>query len=96
VNLFCRFAHAQDGKVYNAGSARQFDLLESTTIELPNYGVLTRSALFPGLAALECGAGLPSPSAGYLIPGSVTEMCAMKNEADLYEHIRFSLLRGQA
>ncbi len=88
------FAHARDGRVYNAaallGNSRVLGIY--CKIELPNYGVFDEKRyFFPGLGCFVfeirgCRISV-TICEDIWIPGSVTEMCAMKNGADIVLNI---------
>ncbi|MGB6064880.1 MAG: NAD+ synthase [Desulfomonilaceae bacterium] len=88
------FAHGREGRVYNAAA-----LLGNSSvlgiyykIELPNYGVFDEKRyFFPGLGCFVfeirgCRISV-TICEDIWIPGSVTEMCAMKNGADIVLNI---------
>jgi NAD+ synthase (glutamine-hydrolysing) len=94
IGVLVGFAHAQDGKVYNAAALLgNSDLLGIYhKIELPNYGVFDEKRyFFPGLGCFVFemrGSRIAVTICEDIwIPGSVTEMCAMKNEADIVLNI---------
>ena len=94
IAVLVGFAHAQDGKVYNAAALLgNSDLLGIYhKIELPNYGVFDEKRyFFPGLGCFVFemrGSRIAVTICEDIwIPGSVTEMCAMKNEADIVLNI---------
>jgi len=94
IAVLVGFAHAQDGKVHNAAALLgNSDLLGVYhKIELPNYGVFDEKRyFFPGLGCFVFemrGSRIAVTICEDIwIPGSVTEMCAMKNEADIVLNI---------
>jgi NAD+ synthase (glutamine-hydrolysing) len=94
IAVLVGFAHAQDGKVYNAAALLgNSDLLGIYhKIELPNYGVFDEKRyFFPGLGCFVFemrGRRIAVTICEDIwIPGSVTEMCAMNNEADIVLNI---------
>jgi NAD+ synthase (glutamine-hydrolysing) len=90
IAVLVGFAHVQDGKVYNAAALLgNSDLLGVYhKIELPNYGVFDEKRYFsPGLGCFVfemLGSRVAVTICEDIwIPGSVAEMCAMKNQADI-------------
>jgi NAD+ synthase (glutamine-hydrolysing) len=94
IAVLVGFAHAQDGKIYNAAALLgNSDLLGVYhKIELPNYGVFDEKRyFFPGLGCFVFemrGSRIAVTICEDIwISGSVVEMCAMKNEADIVLNI---------
>jgi NAD+ synthase (glutamine-hydrolysing) len=90
IAVLVGLAHAQDGKVFNAAALLgNSDLVGIYhKIELPNYGVFDEKRyFFPGLGCFVfemLGSRIAITICEDIwIPGSVAEMCAMKNEADI-------------
>jgi NAD+ synthase (glutamine-hydrolysing) len=94
IAVLVGFAHAQDGKVYNAAALLGGSSLLGVyhKIELPNYGVFDEKRYFiPGLGCFVFemyGTRIAVTICEDIwIPGSVVEMCAMRNHADIVLNI---------
>jgi NAD+ synthase (glutamine-hydrolysing) len=90
IAVLVGFAHAVDGKVYNAaallGDSRVLGIYHK--VELPNYGVFDEKRYFiPGLGCFVFemhGSRIAVTICEDIwIPGSVVEMCATRNQADV-------------
>jgi NAD+ synthase (glutamine-hydrolysing) len=88
------FAHSDEGKVYNAaallGNSSLLGIYHK--IELPNYGVFDEKRyFFPGLGCFVFemrGSRIAVTICEDIwIPGSVTEICAINNDADIVLNI---------
>ena len=94
IAVLVGFAHAQDGKVYNAAAllCNSQVLGVYHKIELPNYGVFDEKRyFFPGLGCFVFemhGSRIAVTICEDIwIPGSVVETCSLKNEAEIVLNI---------